>query len=249
MTYPPQQPPGPNPYGQQPPPYGQQPPPSGQPGTYGQPGPYVPPGSGPFPQQQPPTGGYYPPPGFPGGQPPRKGSALPWVLGIGALVVVVVLVGGFAWPGFFHSGSSSGGSSSGGSANGGGVTNGGGLTNGGGVGGSGSTDLPHGHNSEVGADSADQLFTTVSNDATKHDAAAIQALACPNSQLDGMDQFVTATSVTRYSPATQNSGGHGASVELRVNTPTGDVLYGLATTNQLTGKWCVASLEPGGAAP
>jgi hypothetical protein len=79
----PGQPGPPGAYGQpaQPGPYGQ---PSPQPGPYGQPGqpgPYGPPGGG-FPPGGP--GGY-----GPYGQPPKKNSALPWII----VAVVVVLVG------------------------------------------------------------------------------------------------------------------------------------------------------------
>jgi hypothetical protein len=241
VTYPPQQP---GPYGPQ------QPPPGGyhaQPGAgYQQPG-YQQPG---YPRQPPP--GYpqqgYPQggpgfPGSPGGQPPRRSNPAPWILGgVGALVVVVVLVGGFAWPGWFHSGSSSSASTSTGSPGG---TGGGGGSSGGG---SGSGDLPGGHDSGVGVGSSDELFQTVGQDATKHDEAAIKALACPNAAFDGLDQFVTATAVTMAGSVTHN-GTTGAVAELRVQTPTGAELYGVGTTSQLTGKWCVASITDGGAAP
>ncbi|TDD07218.1 hypothetical protein E1181_10340 [Saccharopolyspora terrae] len=112
MTYPPQQPPGQGGWGQQPGgQYPQQPggqfPPSGgqqypqQPGTqpYPQPGGAYPPSGGQqYPQQ--PQAGYpqqpypspYGQPGY-GGQPRKKKSPLPWVLGgVGGLVVIGVII-------------------------------------------------------------------------------------------------------------------------------------------------------------
>jgi hypothetical protein len=234
VTYPPQQP---GPYGPQQPPTGGSyvPPGGGYPG-YQQPGypaPGNPPGSPPgYPPQQ----GYQQPgypqggpgyPGFPGGQPPKKSSPAPWILGgVGALVLVVVLVGGFAWPGWFTSDSNS---SSTGPANSAGGSPAGGS-------GSGSDGLPRGHNSGLGLDSADQLFAAVSQDAMKHDLAAIKALACPNAE------------ITEAGAVTQ-SGPSGALVELRAQSSSGAELFGVGTTNQLTGKWCVASIVDGGAAP
>lgn len=104
MTYPPQQPPGQGGWGQQPGgQYPQQPggqfPPSGgqqypqQPGTqpYPQPGGAYPPSGGQqYPQQPYPSP--YGQPGY-GGQPPKKKSPLPWVLGgVGGLVVIGVII-------------------------------------------------------------------------------------------------------------------------------------------------------------
>jgi hypothetical protein len=273
VTYPPQQP---GPYGQQPqqpppsggyyvPPGAGYPPPPGyqQPGQQpgyppsgqqqpGQQSGYPPPGQQ-QPGQQPgypPSPGYqqpgFPPgpgsypqggpgqPGYPGGQPPRKGGPLPWILGaVGALVVVVVLVGGFAWPGFFHSGSTG----STGSATGGGTV----------VPGTGSNGLPHGQNSGVGVASADQLFAAVGDNAMKHDTAAIKALACPNAEISDVDALAKASTVTQEGAVTHN-GAHGAVAELRADTPSGSELFGVGTTDQLTGKWCVASIVDGGPA-
>lgn len=115
MTYPPQQPGQPDPYGQQPGqpgpygqpgqqpgPYGQQPGPyAQQPGPYGQPDPYGQQfGQNPYGQQ--PYGAHPGGPGGPGGEPPKKKTGL--IVGI-SLGVVVVLAGVFAilaWvaPGF-----------------------------------------------------------------------------------------------------------------------------------------------------
>jgi hypothetical protein len=104
VTYPPQQPPGQGGWGQQPGgQYPQQPggqfPPSGgqqypqQPGTqpYPQPGGAYPPSGGQqYPQQPYPSP--YGQPGY-GGQPPKKKSPLPWVLGgVGGLVVIGVII-------------------------------------------------------------------------------------------------------------------------------------------------------------
>jgi hypothetical protein len=163
---------------------------------------------------------------------------MPWILGaVGALVIVVVLVGGFAWPGFFHSGST--GSS--------GTTAGGSPAGGPGAPGTGSNDLPHGQNSGVGVASADQLFAAVGDDAMKHDVAAIKALACPNAEIRDADELVKASTVTPAGVVTHN-GTHGAVVELRADTPSGSELFGVGTTDQLTGKWCVASIVDGGPA-
>jgi hypothetical protein len=239
VTYPPQQP---GPYGpQQPPTGGNYVPPSG---GYPPPG-YPPPGypqQG-YPQQLPP--GYQQPgypqggpgfPGYPGGQPPKKSSPAPWILGgVGALVLVVVLVGGFAWPGWFTSDSNS--SSTGPVSS----------AAGSGSGGGGSAGLPRGHNSGVGKDSAAELFAAVSTAAGQHDEAAIKALACPNAEIRDADQLVTAGAVTQQGPVT-NNGPHGALVELRAQLPDSAELYGVSTTDQLTGKWCVASITDGGPA-
>lgn len=101
VTYPPQQPP----YQPQQPPYPPQQPPYPQ-----QQQPYPPqqPGWG---QQQPgyPMGGPMGPP-MGGGLPPRPPSKRPLILSVAGLVVValvVVFVGGFAWPGWFTGGGSS----------------------------------------------------------------------------------------------------------------------------------------------
>lgn len=110
MTYPPQQPPGQGGWGQQP--GGQNPQQPG--GQYPQPGGQYPPSGG-QPYQQPggaypPSGGQqYPAPGYPQqpqagqqpypnpyggyGQPPKKKSPLPWILGgVGGLVVIGAVI-------------------------------------------------------------------------------------------------------------------------------------------------------------
>lgn len=110
-----------------------------------------------------------------------------------------------------------------------------------------SNGLPHGHDSFVGLESADALFQAVEKDAVAHNAGALRALACPASELEGIDQLVTATRVTLQGKVTHN-GANGAVVEMRVETPTGAELYGVGTTNQLTGRWCIASITPGGSA-
>jgi hypothetical protein len=166
----------------------------------------------------------------------KKSSPAPWILGgVGALVVVVVLVGGFAWPGWFTSDSNS--SSTGPVSSAGGS----------GSGGAGSNGLPRGHNSGVGKDSAAQLFAAVSDAAMKHDQAAIRALACPNAEITDAAQLVTASTVTQQGAVT-NNGQHGALVELRAESSSGAELFGVGTTDQLTGKWCVASITDGGPA-
>ncbi|MEU6266421.1 hypothetical protein [Saccharopolyspora shandongensis] len=108
MTYPPQQPPGQDGWGQQP--GGQYPPSGGQPqqGFGGQPGGAYPPSggqpqqggaypqSGPQPQQgfgqqppYPPQGGF----GQPGFDAPKKKSPLPWILGgVGGLLVIGLVI-------------------------------------------------------------------------------------------------------------------------------------------------------------
>ena len=121
MTYPPQQPPQGDPYGQRPPggdPYGQQQQqqpdygqqpgygqpaqPPGQPG-FGQPVADQPAGYGPTPGPQgygaqpgqqfgTPPGGFGQPPGY--GPPPPKKSPLPWILAIAGVLVVVALAAG-----------------------------------------------------------------------------------------------------------------------------------------------------------
>jgi hypothetical protein len=246
VTYPPQQP---GPYGQQQPPGGDYVPPGAGYPPPGYPQPGYPqqgysqsgyPQQG-YPQQPPPPPGYggyqQPGPGYPGGPPPKKSGPAPWILGgVGALVLVVVLVGGFAWPGWFTSdpNSSSTGpvSSAGGSGAGGG---------------GGSQGLPRGHNSGVGLDSPAQLFAAVSTAATKHDEAAIKALACPNAEIRDADGLVTAAQVTQQGAVT-NNGQHGALVELRAQLSDSAELYGISTTDQLTGKWCVAAITDGGPA-
>jgi hypothetical protein len=256
VTYPPQQP---GPYGPQQPPTG---------GNYVPPGGgYPPPGypaPGPqqgYPQQgypqQPPPGyaGYQQPgypqggpgyPGYPGGQPPKKSSPAPWILGgVGALVLVVVLVGGFAWPGWFTSDSNSSSTGPVSSAGGSGSGTGGGT--GGGSGSGGSDGLPRGHNSGVGVDSPAQLFAAVGTAAMKHDEAAIKALACPNAEITDAIELITANSVTQQGATTTN-GQHGALAELRAESSAGTELFGVGTTDQLTGKWCVASITDGGPA-
>ncbi|MEB3367146.1 Rv0361 family membrane protein [Saccharopolyspora mangrovi] len=98
MTYPPQQPPGQGGWGQQP--GGQYPPSGGQPypqqpgGQYPQTGgqPFQQPG---YPQQ--PQAGYpqqaHPNPYGGYGQPPKKKSPLPWILGgVGGVVVIAVII-------------------------------------------------------------------------------------------------------------------------------------------------------------
>lgn len=141
---------------------------------------------------------------------------MPLVLGvIGVVIVAVVLVGGFAWPGWFHS-------SSGGNGGGGGQAGAGFAT------------------------SAD-LFAALSKDATSHDAAAINAMKCPGSEVDNVDDFVKATKVTQVGKVT-SSGPNAAVAKLKVESPAGAELYGVGATNQLTGSWCLASLGQSGAA-
>jgi hypothetical protein len=280
VTYPPQQP-GPYGEQPQTPPPGSYPPPVGypqQPGAYPPPAGYQQPGYQQPGYQQP---GYpeqpgqqpgYPPQGFPppggpqpggpqfqqfqqggpGGVPPRRNKALPWLLGVGVLVVVVVLVGGFAWPGFFHGSDKSGGSTvaggSGPAAGSGGSAGSGSAGSGSGGSGSGGAGSSEGNPAGgSGAGSADALFSTVSKDATDHNADAIKALACPGSELEGLDQFAQATKVTAMAPPKAN-GSSGSVGEFTVDTPSGALLYAIGTTNQLTGSWCVAALIPGGPA-
>lgn len=126
MTYPPQQPGQPDPYGQQPGPYGQQPDPYGQqPGPYGQPGPQhygqQPPQPGPYGQQDPygqqqfgqqpyggqqfgqqPYGAHPGGPGGPGGEPPKKKTGLIAGISAGAVVLLAGVFAFTAWvaPGF-----------------------------------------------------------------------------------------------------------------------------------------------------
>ncbi|GAA2677076.1 MULTISPECIES: hypothetical protein [Actinosynnema] len=127
--------PPPGPHGQQPDPHGQQPG-YGQPGQYGQqPGPYGQPDQ--FGQQlgqhgqpgygqQPGTPGQFTPYGQPGfdpsgGVPPKKKSALPWVLGgVGVLAVVGVVVGLLVFTGDDGNDTASGGSDEHGTSAGGG---------------------------------------------------------------------------------------------------------------------------------
>ncbi|MBQ0926429.1 hypothetical protein [Saccharopolyspora endophytica] len=104
MTYPPQQPPGQGGWGQQPggqypqQPGGQFPPSGGQQYPQQPGGAYPPSGGQQYPQQ--PQAGYpqqpypspYGQPGY-GGQPPKKKSPLPWILGgVGGLVVIGVII-------------------------------------------------------------------------------------------------------------------------------------------------------------
>lgn len=128
MTYPPQPPNQPDPYGQQPDPYGQgqgghygwQPPsggagqhgvgpdPYGQGGQYGAQPPYGGFGQGGYPQGGYPQGGFPPggqyPPGPGSGAPPGKKRTGLWVGlgagGVGVLALAAVLITGFVAPGF-----------------------------------------------------------------------------------------------------------------------------------------------------
>jgi hypothetical protein len=235
VTYPPQQPGQPQgPYGQQP----QGPPPGFTPQTG--PNPTPPPGFPPQGVNYPPPVGYqqpaaYPPPaGYPqqGGYPPPpqqfqgpvgpggpapRGGSKAVPLVLGIIGVVIVAV--VLVGGFAWPGWFSGGSG----GNGGGGQAGAGF-----------------------ATSAD-LFAALSKDATSHDAGAINAMKCPGSEVDNVDDFVKATKVTQVGKVT-NSGPNAAVAKLEVETPAGAELYGVGATNQLTGSWCLASLGQSGAA-
>jgi hypothetical protein len=222
MTYPPQQPGQPGPYGQQPDPYGQQPGQFGQqqqppPGQFGQqPGQFGPPGAPPGPD-----GGY----GYPGGPqspPPKKRSGL--VIALVIVGAILVLGGGGTGVYFLTKGKDNSSNNSQGG--------------GGGAPSSGPQIKPTGPKLGTGSPSSIGGLPFPSGGSSGSGSAAPPksgTVGGPGGPLNGSDEAAITDAAKRYATAVTNKDEAGAK-DLTCDKTDGGILYDSGGKVEVTGK-------------